>query len=74
MYSFVRQNLDGESENRNKSFSDSGLGGEKYKSYKCMYRLDLFMHGTDQNCSLGTSREPIRGEDLYTPTSTGLSV
>ncbi|KAI9878786.1 MAG: Phosphate metabolism transcription protein [Pleopsidium flavum] len=34
MYSFVRRTLDGGSENRNTSISDSGSAGEKYKSYK----------------------------------------
>ena len=39
MYSFIRQNLDGASEDRSKSLSES-QSSRNYKSYKCMYDLD----------------------------------
>lgn len=53
MYSFVRQNLESGSENRRKSFSDAGAGGENYKSYKCMYRLGLITQTTNRILQFG---------------------
>lgn len=41
MYSFIRQNFDGDSEERTKSFSESHPS-TKYRSYKCEYSDDTF--------------------------------
>ncbi|KAI9815794.1 MAG: Phosphate metabolism transcription protein [Pycnora praestabilis] len=40
MYSFVRQNLEGESNTRSQSISDSHTGGESYTSHKFWVHLD----------------------------------